>query len=181
MTDPRITAFEQEVEKILNYLHNEFAKLQTGRANASLVEHVDVEAYGQKQQLKTIAGITVEDARTIVVQPWDKSVLQDIDKALQAAELGTSPTNDGNVIRIVLPPMTEERREQLVKLVHQLAEEARISVRQQRQHVHDKVKDEEKDEDVKFTKLEGLEKAVKEANDKIDEAKKKKEEEVMTV
>ena len=179
--DARIQQLTQEVEKVLQYLHNEFAKLQTGRANAALVEGVVVEAYGQNQPLKALAGISVQDAKTIVVQPWDKSTMQAIETALTQAELGTSPVNDGTVIRLNLPPMTEERRTRLTKVVHQLAEEARISVRQQRQSVHDKIKDEEKDEDVRYTLLEELEKAVKSANEKIEETKKQKEEEVMTV
>ena len=181
MPDVRIDAFNAEVEKVLHYLHGEFAKLQTGRASAALVDHIEIEAYGQKQQLKTIAGISIPEVRTIVIQPWDKSIMGDIEKALQQADLGTSPVNDGTVIRINLPPMTEERREQLKKIVHQLAEEARISVRQQRQTVHDKIKNDEKDEDVRFTLLEELDKAVKEGNEKIEESMKKKEQEVMTV
>lgn len=176
-----IAVFEAEAEKVLDYLHKEFSKLQTGRANASLIEHVEVEAYGQKQPLKAVAGITIEDAKTILVQPWDKSIFQDVDKALQEAELGTSPSNDGVVIRIVLPPMTEERREQMKKIVHQLAEEARISIRQQRQTLHSRIKEEEKDEDVRETLLEKLENAVKSANEIIEDSMKKKEEEVMTV
>jgi ribosome recycling factor len=181
MSDSRITGFNQEVEKILHFLHGEYSKLQTGRANASLIEHIEVDAYGQKQPLKTVAGITVQDARTIVVQPWDKSVIGDVERALQIADLGTSPVNDGSVVRLNLPPMTEERREQLKKIVHQLSEEARISVRQQRQQINDKIKDEEKDEDVRYTLIEELEKAVKSANEQIDETRKKKEEEVMTI
>ncbi|MFA7681628.1 MAG: ribosome recycling factor [Candidatus Peribacteraceae bacterium] len=181
MADARMESLKKEIEKIMEFLHSEFSKLQTGRANASLVEHVEVEAYGQRQPLKTLAGITVEDARTIVVQPWDRSILASVDRALQMAELGTSPSNDGVIIRIVLPPMTEERRAQMKKIVHQYAEEARISVRQQRQAMQDKIKEEEKDEDARYTALEHLEKAVKEANEKIEESMKKKEEEVMTV
>lgn len=180
MTDERIAAFNKEVEKVLHYLHGEFAKLQTGRASAALVEHVEVDAYGQKQPLKSVAGITVEDARTIAVQPWDNSILQDVDTALQKAELGTSPQNDGNVIRLILPPMTEERRQTLAKQVHQLAEEARISVRQQRDQLRDKIK-EEKDEDVRYTLLEQLDEAAKTANEKIEESMKQKEDDMMTI
>ena len=179
--DPRIEQFNIEVGKILDFLHGEYAKLQTGRATSALVESVEVEAYGQKQELKTIAGISIEDARTITIQPWDKGVASDIERALIEADLGTSPNNDGVVIRIVLPPMTEERREQLKKLVAKLAEDARISVRQRRQDVHDDIKDNEKDEDVKFTLLDNLEEAVKAANEKIEQSMKQKEEEVMTV
>lgn len=181
MADARIDAFRAETEKVMTYLHSEFAKLQTGRANAALIENVSVDAYGQNQPLKAVANISVQDAKTIAVQPWDKAVMQAVETALTKADLGTSPVNDGTMIRLTLPPMTEERRQQLVKLVHQLAEEARISIRQQRQTVHDKIKDEEKDEDVRYTLLEELEKAVKAANEKVEESKKQKEEEVMKV
>ena len=180
MSDADISTFSAEVDKILQYLHSEYSKLQTGRANAALVEGVQVEAYGSHQELKTIAGITVEDARTIVVQPWDKSIMQDIEVSLQKADLGTSPTSDGNVIRINLPPMTEERRSVLAKRVHELAEEARISVRHHRHTAHESIK-EEKDEDVRNTELEKLQKAVDGANHRIEETMKQKEEEVMTI
>ena len=179
--DSRIETFNNEAEKVMTYLHGEFEKLQTGRANAALVENVSVEAYGQNQPLKAVAGVSVQDAKTIVVQPWDAGTLQAVETALTKADLGINPVNDGSVIRLNLPPMTQERREQLVKLVHQLAEEGRISVRQQRQSAHDDIKDNEKDEDVRYTLLEELEKAVKAANEKIDTSKKEKEEEVMTV
>lgn len=180
MTDAVISRFQQEAEKILTYLHGEFSKLQTGRASAALIEHVEVEAYGQRQPLRTVAGITVADARSIVIQAWDRSILQNIEKALQQGNLGTSPVNDGTVIRLNLPPMTEERRKQLTKVVSQLAEEARISIRKARQDIHDTIK-REKEEDVRETLIERLQKSVDEANAKIAESAKKKEEEIMTV
>jgi len=181
MSDPRVSAFQQEVEKVLQYLQSGFGKLQTGRANASLVEHVPVEAYGQMQPLKAVAGISIQDAKTIVIQPWDKSIAQSIEKGLSKADLGASPVNDGVVIRIALPSMTEERRMSLTKVVHQLSEEARISIRQQRQQAHDRIKTAEKDEDVRYTLLEDIDKSAKGANDKIDDLRAKKEKEVMTV
>lgn len=181
MADSRIESFNGEVTKVLTYLHSEFSKLQTGRASAALVENVNVEAYGQTQPLKAVAGISVQDAKTIVVQPWDKSAMQAIETCLNKADLGCSPVNDGSVIRLSLPPMTEERRTQLTKLVSKLGEEARISIRQQRQDVHDDIKTNEKDEDVRYTLLEELEKSVKAANEKVEQCVKDKEKEVMTV
>jgi len=181
MSDVRIESFKEEVEKVFTFLHNEYARLQTGRANAALVESVNVDAYGQKQPLKAVAGVSIQDARTIVIQPWDNAIAGAIESALSAADIGASPVNDGNVIRLNLPPMTEERRTQLTKVVHSLAEDARISVRQLRQHAHDKIKDEEKDEDLRYTLLEELEKAVKASNEKIEVSKKEKDEEVMKV
>lgn len=180
MPEIRIEKLKTELEKVIGYLHEEFAKLQTGRASAALVEGIQVEAYGSLQPLKAVAGVTIEDARTILIQPWDHSQLKSIENALNKADLGCSPVNDGNRIRLCLPPMTEERRKDLVKIVHQLAEEARISVRQQRDKLREEFK-QEKDEDLKFSLLEQLDKVNQEANDKIEESKKKKEDEVMTV
>jgi ribosome recycling factor len=180
MADARLSHFQTEVEKGLAHLRGEFSKLQTGRANAALVEHVQVEAYGVKQELRAIAGVSVSDARTIVVQPWDRSVLANVEKALTAIDIGSSPVNDGVVIRITLPPMTEERRSHLKKVVATLAEEAKIAVRKHRQEALDSIKT-EKDEDVKETLQKDLQKAVDEANVKIQDAAKKKEEEVMKI
>lgn len=180
-TDPLLASFHQEKEKILAHLLGEYGKLQTGRASAALVEHVSVEAYGQRQPLKSIAGIAIQDARTIIIQPWDKSILSAVEGALQKADIGTSPVNDGVVIRVTLPPMTEERRTQLKKVVHTLAEEARISVRQKRQDVQDAIKENKKDEDERYSLIDFLQKAVEDANKHIEEAMKKKETEIMTV
>lgn len=180
MTNPLIAGFQKDAERILQHLQVEFSKLQTGRANPAIVENVDVEAYGQRVQLKTVAGVSVQDARSIVIQPWDKSLLGAVEKALQIANVGANPVNDGLAIRLNLPPMTEERRKDLVKIVHKLGEEARISVRQVRQTAHDKIK-EEKDEDVKRTAEGALQKEVDAANGKIDDLRKKKEEEIMKI
>jgi len=181
MPSPRVAAFSVETEKVLKFLQTEFSKLQTGRASAALVEHLEVEAYGHRQQLKTLAGITVQDARSIVIQPWDRSILANVEKALQTANLGTAPVNDGQVLRINLPPMTEERRKELTKVVQKLSEEAKITLRQHRQAVLDKIKTEEKDEDARFTQQDELQKLVDKANEQIEELRKKKEQEVMTV
>lgn len=180
MADSRIAGFLATVEKVLAHLRGEFAKLQTGRANAALVEHVQVDAYGIRQELRSIAGVTVSDARTIVVQPWDRSILSSVEKALGAVDLGSTPVNDGIVIRITLPPMTEERRSHLKKVVSTLSEEAKIAVRKHRQEALDAIK-QEKDEDVKETLSKELQKSVDDANAKIADTAKKKEEEVMKV
>ncbi|MBP9750983.1 MAG: ribosome recycling factor [Candidatus Peribacteraceae bacterium] len=179
-SDPRLAPFLADVAKVFAHLQQEFGKLQTGRASAALVEHVIVDAYGQRQPLKNVAGIGVQDARTLTVQPWDPSVMQAVEKALSQADIGATPMSDGHVIRLSLPPLTQERREQMTKVVSQLAEEARISVRKARQTAHDVFK-QEKDEDVKETLLEHLQKEVDKANASIDEYKDKKSEELMKV
>lgn len=180
MTDPRIQSFSKEAKNILNHLQGEFCKLQTGRANASLVEHIDVDAYGSRQPLKTLAGIVVQDARTLVIQPWDPGILADIERAIPMSPLGISPVNDGAVLRINLPPLTEERREQLKKVVHTFAEDARIAIRQSRQKAHDAIKV-EKEEDVKRTLERELQRELDTVNELINEARKRKEEEVMKI
>lgn len=180
MSDARIASFDAEREKIIHFLQAEYGKLQTGRASASFVEHIDVESYGQRMQLKAVAGINIQDARTIVIQPWDRGTLQAIEKAIQQSDLGVNPVNDGTVIRINLPPMTEERREQLKKVVMKLAEEARISVRQARQKTHDMIK-QEQNETLKDSLIDQLQKEVDKANAQIDELREKKEVEVMKV
>ncbi|MFA6259766.1 MAG: ribosome recycling factor [Candidatus Peribacteraceae bacterium] len=180
MATADIDQFKTEAGKAVEHLQSEYAKLQTGRAQASLVEHVEVEAYGGKQALHTVAGITIQDARTIVVQPWDKGVMQNVEQALQKADLGTSPVNDGTVLRINLPPMNEERRKQLVKHVHELAEEARISIRHHRQEAQENIR-KEPDEDDRALQLKHLQQAVDEANQQIEDIAGRKEEELMTV
>lgn len=180
MSDIRISTFTADVEKVLQYLQLEYSKLQTGRANASLVEHIEVDAYGQRQPMKSVAGISISDAKTIVIQPWDRSILQAVEKAIQQADIGINPMNDGSVIRLSLPPMTEERRMQLVKIVQKLAEEARISVRQGRQKAQDAIK-EDPNETLRNSLVNELQKEVDKANARIDELRIKKEEEVMTV
>lgn len=180
MSDPRISGFHAETEKIIHFLNAEFSKLQTGRANASLVEHMDVDAYGQRMQMKGVASISIQDARTIVIQPWDKSVMQAIEKAIQISNIGVNPVNDGVVIRLSLPPMTEERRKELQKIVHKLAEEARISVRQARQKAQDAIK-QDPNETLRNSLQDQLQKEVDKANEQIDELRERKEDEVMKI
>ncbi len=180
MSHPLLDQFDLGAKKTLEHLHQEFGKLQTGRANASLVEHIVVEAYGQRMELKAVASISVSDARSIVLQPWDKSVLSAVEKAIQTANIGVNPVNDGIVIRLNFPSMTEERRLQIKKIVHQLAEAAKISLRQERQKSHDAMKD-IADENEKARLQKDLQKKVDDANAGIEELAKKKEQEVMTV
>jgi ribosome recycling factor len=180
MLHPTLQAFSDTTKKTIDHLHQEFGKLQTGRANASVIEHVSVEAYGQRMELKGVASISVQDARSIVIQPWDRSVLGAVEKSLQQANLGTMPVNDGIAIRLNFPPMTEERRIQIKKVVSQLSEQAKIKVRQDRQVTNDEIKTiPEEDEKERLQKE--LQRLVDEANKKIDESAKKKEAEVMTV
>ncbi len=180
MQHASLDIFEANTTKNLDHLHSEFSKLQTGRANASILEHIMVEAYGQRMELKGVASISVQDARSIVIQPWDKSVLGTVEKAIQVANLGVNPVNDGVVIRLNFPSMTEERRVQIKQIVSKLAEQTKIKVRQDRQIAHDQIKS-VPEEDEKERLQKELQRLVDEANKKIDEAAKKKQQEVMTV
>lgn len=177
---PALQLFSEHSKKTLEHLHAEFGKLQTGRANAGAIEHIAVEAYGQRMELKAVASISVQDARSIVIQPWDKSVLGDIEKAIQISNIGINPVNDGIAIRLNYPPMTEERRKQVTKIVKELAEQAKIRIRQDRQSANDEAK-EIAEEDEKERVQKELQHLVDQVNMHIDESAKQKEKEVMTV
>lgn len=176
---------EKEFQKILNHLREEYSRLNVGRASAALVEGILVEAYGSKQPLKAVASIMVTDARTLVIQPWDKNVLLSILKAIQTCELHLNPSDDGSTIRIPIPPLTQERRQELVKVVNRLAEEARISVRHARQHVLTAMKKLEQDKKMSENDYFGGEKKMQEKVDKVNdlvfELAKTKEKDIMTV
>ncbi|MFZ2804702.1 MAG: ribosome recycling factor [Patescibacteria group bacterium] len=174
-----------EFENVLNHLEKELHNIRSGRANAAIVEEIKVEAYGSFMELKGLASISSPDAKTIQIEPWDKTVTKEIEKALIAANLGMAPNVAGTVIRLVMPPMTEENRRDTVKVVHQKGEQAHISIRGVRESVRDAVLKQEKDkqigEDERFRLLEDLDKVVAEYNNKIDAVADEKEEEVMTV
>jgi len=173
------------MEKAIEHLVHQFGGLRTGRANAAMVEGVEVEIYGAKQPLKAVAMINTPDARTISIQPWDKSTMGAIEKQLQQANLGMNPSNDGQVIRLTIPPMTAERRKDIVKDAHKLAEEARVALRNVRHHAIDETKKLEKEkkitEDELKTSGKEIQKLTDEFNKKVDEATAKKEKEIMEV
>jgi len=184
-TDPYIQTAITDFEKALSHLNDEFSRLQIGRANPSLVEHIMVEAYGAQQPLKNMANISVPDPKTLQIQPWDKSVMRDIEKAIQQADLGLNPVNNGAAILLAIPPLTEERRKEIVKIVHKLAEDARISIRNIRQTAHSKFKQMAQDKEITEDEATGAEKKLQEKvddyNNKVADAAKAKEEAVMTV
>ncbi|MBM3306749.1 MAG: ribosome recycling factor [Candidatus Eisenbacteria bacterium] len=130
----------QRMEKTIETVKKEFTKIRTGKATVSLLDGVRVDAYGNTMPLRQLANISVPEARLLVVQPWDKKMLGPIEKAIQAADLGLNPSNDGHLIRVPIPPLTEERRKELVRLVHKLAEEGRVAVRNVRRDVNEVLK-----------------------------------------
>lgn len=185
MSDPIIQEAQVKMQDALDYLQAEYAKLQTGRANAALVESVMVDSYGSQMPLKGIASISIPESNQIAIQPWNRDQLPNIEKAITNANLGLNPQNDGTVIRLILPPLTEDRRKELVKLVHKYAEEARISVRNTRHEALSDFKAKEKDKEISEDELAGkekeLQKVVDDYNEKIEEIAKKKEQDIMTV
>jgi len=174
-----------EFQKALDRLDNDLKGLRSGRANAALVENIRVEAYGSTMELKSVAAISIPDAKTIQIEPWDKGLVKDVEKALIGANLGMTPNTAGTVIRLNLPQMTEETRKETVKAVRQKGEQAKIAIRNVRETVREILAKDEKahviSEDDKFRLQEQLDKVVKEYNEKIDRLIAEKEEEVMAI
>jgi len=129
-----LTEAEHKMEQAIDHVASEFSTVRTGRANPQLLQRITVEYYGSPTPLQQLASISVPEPRMLIVHPFDKSSVGNIERALQLSELGLNPTNDGNVIRIAFPPLTEERRKDLIKLVKSMAEEARVAVRNVRRH-----------------------------------------------
>ncbi len=183
--DQVVQEAKEKMQDALDYLHEEYGKLQTGRANAALVENLTVECYGSTMPLKGLASISIPEPTQIAIQPWNRDHLPSIEKAITNANLGLNPQNDGVVIRLILPPLTEDRRKELVKLVHQYSENARVSVRNARHEALSKLKNMEKDKEISEDELAGKEKelqnVVDEFNKKIEDDSKRKETDIMTV
>ena len=171
--------------KSVESLRQSLVKVRTGRAHPSLLDHLVVDYYGSEVPISQVANVNVEDARTLMISPWEKQMVQPIEKAIMKSDLGLNPANDGNVIRVPIPPLNEERRKEYAKLLHKMAEEGKVSVRHARRIVrdelHQKVKDHEIGEDDGRRREDALEKLTHEYSDKIDELMKHKEEEVMAI
>lgn len=176
---------ETRMEKAIEALRRDLSSVRTGRANPSLVERVSVDYYGTPTPINQLAGISVPEARLLVIQPWDRGTIPAIEKAIQKSELGLNPNNDGQVIRIAIPALTEERRKQLVKMVHHHAEEGKVAVRNIRRDAIGSVRElanermiSEDDERRGMTQVEEL---TKRFVDEIDRVGKAKEHDVMAV
>lgn len=185
MIEGVLQSMQTECDAAIGHLKNDFGRLQIGRASAALVEPIQVEAYGTKQPIKAMASVSIPDARTIQIQPWDKNVLSAIEKAIQTSDLNITPMNDGICVRLNLPQLTEERRQELTKVVHKMAEETRITVRHNRQKALDKAKEMEKNGEITEDQMKLFEKKLQEkvdkANEQIEELAGVKEKDVMTV
>jgi ribosome recycling factor len=139
---------EEKMKKAVKALEDEFKTIRTGRASAALFDNIRVDYYDQKVPLNQVATVSVPEARLVIIQPWDRSVLSEIEKAIQKSELSVNPNNDGKVIRISIPPLTEERRKELVKVAKNIAEKSRITVRNIRRDVNDELKKMQKDSEI---------------------------------
>lgn len=177
-----LIARKSDFEKTLAHLAEELSGLRTGRAHPALVEHMNVVAYQTTMPLKSLATISVPDARTLQIEPWDQATIKDIERAISESSLGIHPTVDGKVLRLVMPVMTEEMRMRLVKVLKEKSEEARVAVRQVREDIRKELqKDEAMSDDEKFKIQDELDKLTKEYVETVEEMAKKKEEEVTTV
>ncbi len=172
-------------EKVLAHLHQELQSIRTGRANPAMVESLRVDAYGTPTPLVQLASVSVPEATQLVIQPWDPNVVKAIEKAVLSSPLGITPTVDGVLIRLHFPPLTEERRRELVKAVSEKLEMARVGIRSVREDVQKQVKQRERDgdisEDVSAQELKALQNEVDTYNEKIQQLGKQKEAELTTV
>lgn len=172
----------QAMDKAVDAVRREFSTVRTGKATTSLLDLVRVEAYGNDMPLNQVASVAAPEPKLLTVQPWDKSLLKAVEKAILASDLGLTPSNDGNIIRIPLPPLNEERRRELVKVVHKFAEEGRVAVRHARTEAISKIK---KTEHVSDDDKKHAEKEIQKLHDDhlklVEDAVKAKEAEIMEV
>lgn len=185
MIDQILKTHQPDFDKTMEHFAHELNSVRTGRANPALLSTVVVESYGAKMPIEHIASISVSDAKTLTISPWDKSQLQAIDKAIAAANLGFNPSNDGNIIRITLPAMSEERRKEMVKMVGQIGEKARIGIRNAREDIMKEMKKNESDGKMSKDDLsqgqKDIQKIVDNYNEEIKKLSEAKEKDVMTV
>jgi ribosome recycling factor len=176
---------KKNLDEAVSYYEVEIGKIRTGRANPAMVETLSVDYYGTRTPLKQIASVNIPEARLIVIQPWDKGSLVYIEAAIRESDLGFNPTNDGQVIRIVIPSLNEERRVEMVKFLNKKTEESKVAIRTVREEIWKKIQELEKEgvlsENDKFHGKDYLQKEVDIYNQKLEVLREKKEKEIMTV
>ena len=181
MIDALLTEANTKMDQAVEHTSQEFGGIRTGRANAGILSRVVVNYYGTETPLQQLATFSVPEARMLIVQPFDKSSMPAVERAIQEADLGLNPSNDGNIIRLAFPSLTEERRKELVKVVHGIAEDGKVAVRNVRRHGKDRIENEDVSED----DIRRAEKELQLLTDKhtalIDEAVVRKEEELLEV
>lgn len=185
MTADLLEDAERRMHKAIEALKQDLNSIRAGRASTALLERITVEYYGTPTPINQVASVTAPDARLLVIQPWDKKLLVDIEKAIQKSDLGINPNNDGQMIRLVIPPMSEERRRDLVKALHKKLDEHKVAVRNIRRDVQDKLRDREKKKEVSEDELkrsqERLQKLTDKSVEEMDKVGKSKELEILEV
>lgn len=183
--DPHVVTAEEKMHKAVQVTREEIAIIRTGRASPRLVEHIQVEYYGSKVPLNQIAGISVPEARVMVISPYDRTALSPIEKAILGSELGITPNNDGTLIRLVFPPLTQDRRKDLIKVVRERAEDGKVAVRNVRRHAKEELERLQKDGEMSEDDLRRVEKELQKVTDRgiaeIDEIVVAKEQELREV
>jgi ribosome recycling factor len=176
---------EQKMKKAIRILKEELSHIRTGRASTALVENIKVEYYGAPTPLKEIASISIPEADLIVIQPWDKNSVNDVEKAIWKEDIGLTPNNDGNVIRLSIPPMTEERRKEIAKSVKKVTESSKVAIRNVRREINDKIKKMEKSSEISEDQSKELFKEIQDLTDnyikEIDDIYKAKELDIMKI
>ncbi|MDZ4132152.1 MAG: ribosome recycling factor [Dethiobacteria bacterium] len=185
MLDAIYAETEDRMDKVISAFQRELATLRAGRATPALLDRIEVDYYGAMTPLNQLAGVTAPESRLLVIQPWDKQALGDIEKAIMKSDLGLMPNNDGNVIRLSIPQLTEERRKELVKLVRKKAEESKVGIRNVRRDANDDIKHLEKSNDISEDERRRSQDKIQELTDKkileIDAVMAVKEQEMMEV
>lgn len=185
MANEVMTDAKERMEKSIGALSRELASIRAGRANAALLDRISVEYYGVPTPINQVAGVSVPEARLLVIQPYDKTILGEIEKALLRSDIGITPTNDGNVIRLSVPALTEERRKDIVKTVKKEAEDSKVTIRNVRRDANDGFKKLEKNGEITEDELHRNGDEIQKLTDayikKIDEIAKDKEEEIMEI
>ena len=176
---------EERMNRRIDHLNNDYSAIRAGRANPAVLDKVTVDYYGAPTPINQLAAVSVTEARTLMIQPWDVSVLTPIERAIQMSDVGINPQNDGKALRMVFPPLTEERRKELVKDVKELAEEAKVGIRNVRRDAVDKFKAMKKNSEITEDDLKQAEKKTQDLTDKfvkeIDAIAEKKQKEIMSI
>jgi len=180
-----LTAGEEAMKKTIEKVKHDFSTVRTGRANAALLDGIKVESYGSLMALNQVAGVSVPDGRTLEIRPWDLSQLAAIEKAILKSDLGLTPVNDGKLIRISIPALTEERRKEIIKVVNKMSEDYKVAVRNERRNIIDQIKQAEKNKEITEDDRKKYENDSQKLTDsyikKIEELVKQKEEDLMKI
>ena len=181
----QLTKTSQRMQRRIDHLVDEYSQIRAGRANPALLEKIKIDYYGTPTPISQVASISVAEARTLTIQPWDASVIRDIERAIQTSDLGINPQNDGKILRIIFPPLTEDRRKEIVKDISKLAEETKVQIRNVRRECMEKLKAMKKDGELTEDDLKQAEKKTQDLTDKFvkktDELSSAKQKEIMKI